>query len=148
LPATSIHTWEQFTRDFLDAFVNYNYEELCNEILKLRKKRDEFVNDFSLIFKCIIYKFHLEDMPPVGDLIPHLLSLFDEKDQIVEARHELYPDTNMHIDGKDTHGLVEKRFLGYLFTLGDFDLKEHIFPEEFYASSHPSIPQFLPDIEE
>jgi hypothetical protein len=63
--------------------VNYNYEELCDEIFKLRKKHDESMNDFSLIFKRIIYMFHLEYMHVVGDFLPHLIALYYEEDQIV-----------------------------------------------------------------
>jgi len=70
-------------QDFLHAFENYNYEELCDEILKLRKKKDESMNHFSLRFKCIILRFHLEYMHHVGDFIPHLISLSNEQDQLV-----------------------------------------------------------------
>jgi hypothetical protein len=78
-PTTSIHTWEKFTHDFLDAFANYNYVELCQELLNLRKKPDESLDVFSLRFKCIIFKFHLEDIPPIDDFLPQLLALSNEK---------------------------------------------------------------------
>jgi hypothetical protein len=53
--ATSIHTWEQFMCEFLHAFENYDYDELCKEILELRKEKDESLEDFSLRFMCLFY---------------------------------------------------------------------------------------------
>jgi hypothetical protein len=46
LLAASIHTWEKFMHYFLHAVEINNYEEVCDEILKLRKKRDESINQF------------------------------------------------------------------------------------------------------
>jgi hypothetical protein len=40
----SIHTWEQFMREFLHAFENYDYDNLCAEILELKKNEMNLLN--------------------------------------------------------------------------------------------------------
>jgi hypothetical protein len=50
LSIASIHTWEQFMREFLHAFENYDYDNLCAEILELKKNEDESLEDFVIIF--------------------------------------------------------------------------------------------------
>jgi lipid A disaccharide synthetase len=45
-------------------------------------------------------------MPFVVDMLPHLISLSNEKDQIVQEIHESQPNMRMHIDGKDTYNLI------------------------------------------
>jgi len=57
-------------------------------------------------------------------------------------------DANIHDDGRDINDLVEQHMFGPFFTLEDTHLIEHIFLEEFYASSHPSIPLVFHSIEE
>jgi hypothetical protein len=50
LPTASIHIWEQFIREFLHAFKNYDDDELCEEILKLKKKKDGSWNTFFKVY--------------------------------------------------------------------------------------------------
>jgi hypothetical protein len=148
-PTTSIHTWEQFMHEFLYAFENYNYDELCEEILELRKKKDESLEDFSLRFMCLLYRFHLDDMPSINDSLLLLISLSNEQDQLVDEESKsclnatLHVDLDSHENLKDTNDLVEQHTFGPFFTLEDIDQRGHDFLEESYVSSHHSIPPFF-----
>jgi hypothetical protein len=64
--------------EFLYAFENYNYNELCAEISYLRKNKDETLEDFFIRFMWLCYRFPLNDRPSVSDLIIYLISLANE----------------------------------------------------------------------
>jgi hypothetical protein len=84
LSAASIHTWEQFTRDFLHDFENYCYNNLCAKILKLKNNEDESLKDFVIIFNHLCYRFPLEDKPSNNDLISCLVSIPSETYDLVD----------------------------------------------------------------
>lgn len=53
LPFTSINTWDEFTKNFLHAFEDYNYEKVCDHLDALRRFESETLNDFLIRFKLI-----------------------------------------------------------------------------------------------
>jgi hypothetical protein len=113
--------------EFLHAFENYDYDELCKEMLELRKEKDESLEDFSLRFMCLFYRFHLDDMPSISEWFLYLISLSNEQDQLVSEESKSCVDASLHVDldshedVEDTNDLVEQHMFGYFFTLGDID---------------------------
>ena len=51
LPVASIHSFEHLISAFLVSFGNYDFINLCTELINLRKDKDESVEDF--IDRCI-----------------------------------------------------------------------------------------------
>jgi hypothetical protein len=54
---------EQFMEVFIVAHDNYNYDELCGELVKVQKMKDKPFNDFMLRVVKIYYEFHESDKP-------------------------------------------------------------------------------------
>jgi hypothetical protein len=84
LLVASIHTWEQFMHQIWHDFENYEYDDLCVEILDLRKNKEESLEYFLIRFMHLCYKFTLDDRPSINDLILHLTSLTNETYQLVD----------------------------------------------------------------
>jgi hypothetical protein len=63
----------------MDDFDNYNYDALCHELLNLRKESIESICVLFIIYKHIIFKFHIQDIPPIYDFLSQLLALYNEK---------------------------------------------------------------------
>jgi hypothetical protein len=145
----SIHTWEQFMREFFHSFENYDYDKLCEEILELRKNKDESLKYFVIIFTHLCYRFPLDDRPSNNDLISCLVSLTNETYEPVDEESKscfnvpLHVDLDLNENIENTNGLVRLHMSGYFFTMGDIDQRETYFSEEAYVSSHHSIPPFF-----
>jgi hypothetical protein len=137
-------------REFLHAFENYDYDKLCEEILKLRKNEDESLQDFVIIFTHICYRFPLDDRNFNNDLISCLVSLTHEIYQLVDEESKscfnvpLHDDLDLNENIENTNGLVGIHMSRSFFTIWDIDQREIFFPEEAYVSSHHSIPPFFP----
>jgi hypothetical protein len=129
----SIHTWEQFMREFLHAFENYDYDKLCEEILELRKNEDESLEYFVIIFTHLFYRFPLDDRPSNNDLISCLVSLTNEIDELVDEESKscfnvpLHDDLDLNENVENTNGLVGLHMSGSFFTMGDIDQIENYF---------------------
>jgi hypothetical protein len=150
LSVASIHTWEQFMHEFLHAFENYDYDNLCAEILELRKNKDESLEDFVIRFTHLCYRFPLDDRPSNNDLISCLVSLTNETYELVDEESKscfnvpLHVDLDLNENVENANGLVGLHMSGSFFTMGDIDQIENYFLEETYVSSHHSIPPFFP----
>ena len=48
--ANSIHSLSEFVFEFLSNFINYDYDELSEELSSLRKENSESFNDFAIRF--------------------------------------------------------------------------------------------------
>jgi len=46
-----IHSWNQFMEIFITTHVNYDHEELCNELEEIRRMRYEPLDDFTCYFE-------------------------------------------------------------------------------------------------
>lgn len=78
LPVTSVDSWDDFSRIFLQNFQEYNCDHVCQELEKLHRIEGESYVDFLLRFKLICFKFQSDDLPSQFELIAwfrHILSL-------------------------------------------------------------------------
>jgi len=127
-----------------------NYDKLCEEILELRKNKDEYIQDFVTRFTHICYRFPFYDIPYNNDLISCLVSLTNETYELVDEGYKscfhvpLHDDFDLNENIVNDNGLVEICISVPFFTRGDIDHRENPFSEEAYVSSHHSIPPFFP----
>jgi hypothetical protein len=69
LPACHIFYWFQFVNEFLYAFEIDDYNQLCEEFQTLLINGDSSSEDFSIRIYHILYKFNLDDMLFVLNLL-------------------------------------------------------------------------------
>jgi hypothetical protein len=55
--ANSIYSFSEFLIEFLSYFNNYDYDELSEELSRLRKENGESLNDFSIRFIHVCTRF-------------------------------------------------------------------------------------------
>jgi len=67
--AYHIFYWFQFVDDFLDAFEIYDYNQLCEEFQTLLITGDSSSEGFSTRIYHILYKFNLDDMSFVLNIL-------------------------------------------------------------------------------
>jgi hypothetical protein len=133
LSPASIHTWEQFMRKFLHAFENYDYDNLCEEILELKKNEDESLKDFVIRFTHLCYRFPLDDRPSNNDLISCLVSLINETHKSMDEKSKSCFNLSSHVDldlnenVENVNGLDGLHMSGSFFTVGDIDQIENYF---------------------
>jgi hypothetical protein len=68
-PAYYIFDWFQFVDELLDAFENYDYNQLCEEIQTLLINGDSSSKGFSTRIHHVLCKFNLDDMSFVLNLL-------------------------------------------------------------------------------
>ena len=146
---------------FWHAFDNYDYDDLCAEISSLRKKEEESLEYFLIIFTQLCYIFPLDDRPSTHDFLSCLVFVSNETYELVDEEpkscfnvylhvdwglHENVKNVNwdLHENVKNVNDLVGLGPYGYFFTMGDIDHIENSFSEEVYVSSHHSIHHFIP----
>jgi hypothetical protein len=136
--------------EFLHGFENYDYDKSCEEILKLRKGKNESLEEFSLRLMHLSYIFHLDDIPSVSDTLLHVIYLSNEKYHLVNEESEscslnvtLDVDLDSPKSSEDTNDLVGQHMFGPFFTLEDMYQREHDFLKEAYVFSHHSISLFF-----
>ena len=86
MSVASIHTLEQFMHAFLHAFENYDYDNLCEEILDIKKNEDESLEYFVIIFTHLCCRIHLDDRPSNIVLIFCLVSLTNETHESMDEK--------------------------------------------------------------
>jgi len=112
--------------DFLHAFDNYYYDKLCEEIVEVRKNKDESLKELFIIFTHLFYKFPLDNRPSNNYLISCLVSLTNEtyEPQNEESKScfnvPLHVDLNLNENVENIDGLVRLHMFGFLFTMGEY----------------------------
>jgi hypothetical protein len=71
-PTESIHSWKQFKEVFLNAHDNYDYDQLCVELIKKWKMKDESFDEFLLRVVPIYDRFCESDKPSISKFITFL----------------------------------------------------------------------------
>jgi hypothetical protein len=137
-------------REFLHAFENYDYDNLCAEIPELKKNEDESLKYFVIRFTHLCYRFPSDDRPSNHDLISCLVSLINETHESMDEESKSCFNVSSHVDldlnknVENVNGLDGLHMFGFFFTMGYIDQIENYFSEESYVSSHHSIPPSLP----
>jgi hypothetical protein len=83
LLAKSIHSWKQFMEMFIVAHENYVYDELVDEVVEIRRLRNEYENDFFRRVMHIYCRFPKSDEPlgqEIFDWFSYLISIYEECD--------------------------------------------------------------------
>ena len=92
--------------EFLHAFENCHYDKLCEEIIDLRKNEDEYIQRLVIIFTHLWYRFPLDDMHPINDLISSLVFLINETHKSMDEESKSCFNVPLHVD-LDLHENVE-----------------------------------------
>jgi hypothetical protein len=118
--------------EFWHVFENYNYDELCAEISELRKRKDESLEDFIIIFMHLCYRFPLDDRSFVSDLIIYLNFLTNGTNHPEAEEYESCLNATLHVD------LYLCENVENVNELVDIDHRDNSFSEEAYVSSNHS----------
>ena len=102
LPAKSIHSWEHFTKIFLNAHENYNYRKLGLELENLRRHKDESLDDFFSRFMLICCRFRERHQLSEKDTLDWFLYLTSLSDI-----HDLEKNKKSAIDSMHVSSSVE-----------------------------------------
>lgn len=89
---------EQFIDEFLFHFENYYCNKLYNKLNNLRIKTDESLEIFSTRIIHLCHTFILNYIPSISEWCQHLISLSDEKNQLITNKSKSCNDTHSHAD--------------------------------------------------
>jgi hypothetical protein len=91
--AYHIIDWFQFVDKVLDAFENYDYNQLCEEFQTLLINENSSPGNFSTRIHHVLCKFNLDDMPFVLNLLYDACISFIQSHSIVNDESVANPTT-------------------------------------------------------
>jgi hypothetical protein len=110
---------------FWHDFENYDYDDLCVDILVIRKNKHEYIEGFFIILTHLCYRFPLDNRPSTNDLISFLVSLTNETYELVDEEYKscinvsLHAYLDVHADIENSNDLVGLHMYGSFFTMED-----------------------------